>query len=58
MANFQGIRNKMNKADCDATLDGLEIEEEYSRFLLLYYNLWKGIVQVKGNSQSKNRLRI
>ena len=39
-ANFQGIRDEMNKVDWDSTLNGLGIEEAYSRFLCVYKNGW------------------
>ena len=54
-ANFQGIRDEMYKVDWDSTLNGLEIEEAYSRFLCVYNNLWKEYVPIKGNAYSKKR---
>ena len=32
-ANFQGIKDEINKVDWDSTLNRLGIEEAYSRFL-------------------------
>ena len=54
-ANFQGIRDEMNKVDWDSTLNGLGIEEAYSRFLCVYNNLWKEYVPIKGNANSRKR---
>ena len=54
-ANFQGIRDEMNKEDWDSTQNGLGVEEAYSRFLCGYNNLWKEYVPIKGNANSIKR---
>ena len=54
-ANFQDIRDEMNKVDWDSTLNGVGIKEAYSRFLCVYDNLWKEFVTIKGNGHSKKR---
>ena len=40
-ANFQGIRDEINKVDWDTTLNRFGIEEAHLRFLSVYNNLWK-----------------
>ena len=49
-ANFQGMRDEMNKVNWDSILNGLGIEEAYSRFLCVYNNLCKENVPIKGNT--------
>ena len=41
--------------DWECTLNGLGIEDAYSRFLCVYNNLWKEYVLIKGNAISKKR---
>ena len=48
-ANFKSISEEMGKVDWENNLNGLEVNETYSRFLSVYEKIWNEYVPLKRN---------
>ena len=48
-ANFKSISEEMGKVDWENNLNGLEVNEAYSRFLSVYEKIWNEYVPLKRN---------
>ena len=48
-ANFKGISEEMGNVDWENNLNGLEVNEAYSRFLSVYEKIWNEYVPLKRN---------